>query len=350
MNNYKVKIILCVVGIVLFWTAFFLNPQFMIEKVNESLQLCITVLIPTLFPFMVLSDFIVRSRLGDILGSFFEPITRLLFRLPGNSACAVLMSAVGGYPTGAKMTAQLVEEGRLSTYQGKRMMLFCINAGPAFVVGTVGTVMFSSRSAGIILYLSMVIASLVMGVFSRILEKETIPLRTKKITFETKVISQSVMNGLQSTLLLCAWVLLFSCVNSLTDIIPLPENISHWAKLVTEVTGACITASKNFPVSIQALIMGWAGLSVHCQLLPYIKTVGLKYSHFMLSRIIHGAASATVADLLFRIFPCETSVFSTSTEVLPQLYSVSVPAAIFMMILGAMLITEISVLSKKNNG
>ena len=350
MNNYKVKIILCVIGIALFWTAFFMNPQLMIEKVNESLQLCIAVLIPTLFPFMVLSDFIVRSGLGGIVGSFFEPITRLLFRLPGNSACAVIMSAVGGYPVGAKMSAQLVEEGSLTAQQGKRMMLFCVNAGPAFVIGTVGTVMFSSRTAGMILYFSMVISSFAMGVFTRIFAKETFFYKPKKITFETKVISQSVMNGLQSTLLLCAWVLLFSCVNSLTDIIPLPESVRSWAKLITEVTGGCITASDSFPVSIQALVMGWSGLSVHCQLLPYIKTAGLKYSHFMLSRVIHGAVSATVADVLFRIFPCETSVFSTSSEVLPQMYSVSVPAAIFMMLLGAMLITELSQLGKKNNG
>ena len=97
--------------------------------------------------------------------------------------------------------------------------------------------------------------------------------------------------------------------------------------------------------------MGCAGLSVHCQLLPYIKETQVKYLHFILSRLFHGALSATIAEFLFWLFPCQTSVFSTNTEVLPQLYSVSVPAAVATVMLALMHTAEMPAMFRnKNNG
>ncbi len=326
---------------------FFIDPQGMIGGVSDGLRICAAAIIPSLFPFMVISDFVIRSGLADLAGRFINPVTRLFFRLPGSAGCAVVMSMLGGYPVGAKMTAQLLEDGSINRNQAKRMMLFCVNAGPAFVIGTVGTVIFSSRKAGIILYLSMIVSSLIMGFASRFFSGNEIDIKIKTPEFRSGVFSQSVMQGVNSTLMLCAWLLLFSCVGSYLK--KLPDGIAQYTNLITEVTGACISACGRYPVSIQALIMGWSGICVHCQLLPSIKETQVKYLHFVVSRIVHGALSATVADFLFRIFPCETDVFSTGTEVLPEIYSVSVPAAISTVILSAMLIAELTALIKKKN-
>lgn len=332
-------------GVTLFVATFFFNPRGMVDGVSKGLSICAGAIIPSLFPFMVVSDFIIRSGLAEFASRFLEPVTRFLFRLPGSAGCAVLMSMLGGYPVGAKMTAQLLENGSISLNQAKRMMLFCINAGPAFVIGTVGTVVFSSKSAGIVLFSSMIIASLMMGVFLRFLAADEIAVKTKTPEIKTGVFQISVMQGIQSVVFLCAWVLLFYCTNALVEV--LPDNIPRYLSMISEVTGGCITASLIYPVSIQALIMGWAGICVHCQLIPYIKATQTKYLHFAVSRIVHGAVSATVADFLFRMFPCETDVFSTGTQVLPKLYSVSVPAAVSTVVLAVMLVSELTSLIKK---
>lgn len=335
-------------GITAFIVLFFIEPQGMIKGVSDGLRICAAAIIPSLFPFMVISDFVIRSGLAGFAGRFTDPITRLLFRLPGSAGCAVIMSMVGGYPVGAKMTAQLLENGSISRNQAKRMMLFCVNAGPAFVIGTVGTVVLSSRRAGVVIYLSLIISSLVMGIFSRFFSEDEIGLKAKPAEFKTGTFSKSVTQGVNSTLMLCAWILLFSCFGSFLKM--LPVRVSEYLGLISEVTGACISVCGRYPVSIQALIIGWAGICVHCQLMPSIKEVKVKYLHFVLARIIHGALAATLADFLFRFFPCETNVFSTATEVLPKIYSVSIPAAVSTVILSAMLIAELTaVIKKKNN-
>ena len=328
---------------------FFLDPQGMINGVSNGLKLCGTAVIPSLFPFMVLSDFLVRSKLSEVIGNVLAPVTKALFRLPGCAGCAILMSMAGGYPVGAKMTAQLLENGDISTGQGKRMMLFCVNAGPAFVIGTVGTVIFSSSRAGIILYVSLIASALVMGVVSGFFDSGEALIIRKKITFESKVISKSVSEAVNATLGLCAWILVFSCFVPLTESLPLKKEVAVWIKILIEVTGGCITSAGVFPLSIQAFVMGWAGFSVHCQLLPYIRATGVRYLHFVLARLIHGALAATFADFLFRLFPCQTDVFSTTSQIMPKMYSVSVPAAVSMILLAVLLITDLSFRQKKYN-
>ena len=351
MKNYRVRFVLCIFAVIVFVTAFFISPETVIGGVSNGLKLCAASIIPSLFPFIVLSDYLIRSKSVEMFGRFLEPITKSVFRLPGSAGCAVIMSLVGGYPVGAGMIAKLLENGNISQGQAKRMMLFCVNAGPAFVIGTVGTVMLSNRKAGIILYLSMIVSALAMGAFFRFFDSSTIEIKTKKPEFKSGVLNQSVTNGINSMFNLCAWVLLFSCINALIENFDIPANIMTWIKMITEVTGGCITASGKYPVSVQALIMGWAGLSVHCQLLPYIKETQVKHLHFLLSRLVHGALSATLAEFLFWLFPCQTSVFSTNTDVLPQLYSISVPAAVATVILAVMLAAEMTALFKnKNNG
>ena len=330
---------------------FFFDPQGIVNGVSNGLKVCETAVIPALFPFMVLSDFLVRSKLSEVIGNALAPVTKALFRLPGCAGCAVLMSMAGGYPVGAKMTAQLLENGDISCNQGKRMMLFCVNSGPAFVIGTVGTVIFSSRKAGIILYVSLVVSALIMGIVSRFFDSSSPQIKQKNITFDAKVISKSVTEAMNATLGICAWILIFSCVGPIVDSLPIVKEKTVWIKSLFEVTGGCMDAAAIYPMSIQALIMGWSGLSVHCQLLPYIRATGVKYLHFILSRIMHGALSATVADFLFRIFPCETDVFSSSSQIMPELYSVSIPAAVSMILLAMMLIADMSFKRiKTNNG
>lgn len=341
LNNYSLKIIFALSATLVFIVGFFAEPSSAVKGVSDGLTLCSTAVIPSLFPFIFLSDFLIRSGLCDIVGKHIAPAVNSIFRLPGSAGCAVLMSLVGGYPVGAKMISQLIEDGSITRSQGKRMLVFCVNAGPAFVIGTVGTVMLSSPRAGIVLYASAVISSLVMGVFLRFFcEKQADEKIHTEKQFVPDIISQSVLNATNSMLMMCAWILLFSCVNALVRCLPLSQRVMMWVNIITEVTGGCAQSTKAFPLCVTALVLGWSGLSVHCQLYPFIRQTGLKYSHFCLSRLIHGGISTVIAELLFRIFPCEVSVFSTFTDVTPSLFSVSVPAAVAMLILSAFVIVE----------
>ncbi len=342
MKNYRIEVFFIAAASTFFAVLFFLYPSVVVDGLRKGLAVCGASVIPSLFPFTVLSDFLVRSGLAGMAGNRISPVTKKLFDLPGAAGCAIIMSLIGGFPVGAKMTAQLYENGEITVRQGRRMMIFCINAGPAFVIGTVGTVMLSSRKAGIILFASMTAASLLTGIASKIISRGEEGNKNKANAVYTRgTLTDSVSQSVQSVLNVCAWIMLFSGINEFLIRLPVSEKTAVWFSIVTEVTGGCMSASVCFPACVLAFVLGWSGLAVHCQLMPYLKVLGMKITYLWAARLIEGGVSAAAAWVLFRIFPCEISVFSNVSDVISKPYSVSAPAAAAMLVLSALMLTDI---------
>ena len=95
------QILLSAFGAAAFGGGILIAPQAASQGVRDGLTLCGQVVIPSLFPFLALSSFLVQSGLAQRAGHLLEPITKLLFRLPGAAGSAILMSLIGGYPVGA---------------------------------------------------------------------------------------------------------------------------------------------------------------------------------------------------------------------------------------------------------
>ena len=82
--------------------ALMLYPQPAMEAARSGLRLCYNVIIPSLFPFFVLSSLVVELGLAGYLGRLLEGLMRPLFRVGGACASAVALGFIGGYPVGAK--------------------------------------------------------------------------------------------------------------------------------------------------------------------------------------------------------------------------------------------------------
>ena len=350
MNNYKFSFFFTSVILIIFCVLFFIFPSLIIDGLRKGLTVCGSSVIPSMFPFIVLSDFIIRSDYGNVIGSKISPITEKIFRLPGSAGCAIIMSLIGGFPIGAKMTAQLYENGEINESQGRRMIIFCVNAGPAFVIGTVGTTMLSSRRAGIILFVSLSVTSLLFGFVSRffIVKSETKPTKIKA-AFNPDVLSESVSNSIQTMFNICAWIMLFSGFNSLLLRLPVSRSAVLWLSMLTEVTNGCMNAAGNFPACILALTLGWAGLSVHFQVLPYLEKLKVRMSFFWISRLLAGGTATAISWLLFKLFPCETSVFSNNANIISEPFSISAPVAAAMLLLSALMLIDINPCKKEKN-
>ena len=103
-------------------------PSAASDGARKGLDFCGQILIPSLFPFMVLSSFIVKSGLAARMSTVLEPITRLLFRLPGCTGATIAVSLIGGYPAGARGIKALLERGDITPKQGERMLGFSVVA------------------------------------------------------------------------------------------------------------------------------------------------------------------------------------------------------------------------------
>ena len=308
-----------------------------------SMKLCAAAVIPSLFPFMVLSMYAVRSGIAESAGRIFDVPCRKIFRLPGEAAFIILMSLTGGFPVGAKMISSAVESGILTEKQGRRMMLFCVNAGPAFIINIVGQSILDSKKAGVILLLSTVISVLAVGFFTRFSdseEKNIPPLKSEKN--KTGALTESVESSAKSMLLICGWIIVFGAVSRIISDAPLPEKLSLWADMLCEVTNGCKTSAENFPLPVTAFTLGFSGLSVHAQIMPFAENTNLKYGTFFLFRLVNGILSAVVSAVLFHFFPCEVQVFASSSEIVPVTFSVSAYASAAAIITASLIILDLA--------
>ncbi len=123
------------------------------EAVRWGLTLCARSVIPALFPYFVVSGLFISLGFADGVGRRLEPLIRRLFGVGGAGASAFFLGLLGGYPVGGRTVGQLYRAGRLSKDEAERLLAFCNNAGPSFILGVVGAGCFGSLRTGIYLYL-----------------------------------------------------------------------------------------------------------------------------------------------------------------------------------------------------
>ncbi len=344
MKRDKAKNIILIFVTLTACVMLFVEADLCAAGIKEGLIMCAGTVIPSLFPFMVASQFILKSGLADFLGSLLGSVTEKLFKQPGVTAGVILMSLIGGFPVGAKMTADLLSAGRITENQAQRLNLFCINAGPAFIIGTVGSMFLGSRKAGIILYVSTSAASLTVGMLTRIIADKgrCVPARdeTAYIADPVTAFSQSTADSARAMLSICAWIVIFN------GVIKCITSLGSGAFVITvcgilEVTSGIKLSSGVLPFPAAAALLSFGGLSVHCQIYSFISKSRLNMGYFYLARIIASAISSLMCAVLIKIIPCEISTFNTNSQLLPAAYSISVPAAAALIFMCAVLIFEV---------
>ena len=327
--------LLCAVLSLMLW------PQEAMEAAREGLQLCYNVIIPSLFPFFVLSALVVDLGLAGYVGRALEGLMRPLFHVPGACASAFVLGFVGGYPVGARTALSLYQKGMCTKTEAERLLSFCNNSGPAFILGVVGAGVFASSRVGVLLYLAHAAASVCVGLLFRFYKRDRRsgadrPAPQFQAERFTTAFTGAVKNSFLSVLNICAFVVFFTVVIRLlflSGLLPglagllgrafAPLGFSQaWAeRLLTGVLelssgvwslpGAGTTAG---PMSMAAFLLGWAGLSVHCQVLSFLGGSGLSVKTYLGGKLLHGGLSALFTALLVRAFPLEAPVSSYLAE------------------------------------
>ena len=307
-------------------------PAQAIAGAKDGLTLCFNVIVPSLFPFFVLSSLVVDLGLAAYLGRAMEGLMRPLFRVSGSCAAAVALGFIGGYPVGARTALQLYEQGLCSKTEAERLLSFCNNSGPAFILGVVGAGIFGDSRVGLLLYLTHALASLLVGLLFRFYggwERKHMPnVRPKPIQTVTlpAAFTGAVSRSLQSTLNICAFVVFFAVVlrllsaygvlSALAGLLSLAGLEAEWAKrlvaglleLSSGVASLQGGAGLTGRVSMAAFMLGWAGLSVHCQVLSFLVDSGLSARVYLAGKLCHGLIAAGLTYTLTRLFPLSAPV------------------------------------------
>lgn len=82
------------------------------------------VVIPSLLPLLIIFNFILNCGAGRVLETILSPFTYGVLRLPKCTGAAVFFGLIGGYPTGALLTANLYRNSDIDSSTAKRLLRF----------------------------------------------------------------------------------------------------------------------------------------------------------------------------------------------------------------------------------
>ena len=343
-------------------------PREAMAATGDGLKLCGNVILPSLFPFFVLSSLVVELGLSRYLGRLFQPVMAPLFRVNGACASAVALGFVGGYPVGARTAIQLYQSGQCSRTEAERLLAFCNNSGPAFILGVVGAGVFASSRAGVLLCLAHALASVCVGILFRFYpgdgkdrrgrEGRAAPqFRARRFT---AVFTGAVKNSFQSTLNICAFVIFFTVVLQMlvtTGVLPGTARLlglllsplgltEEWARrLLTglvEISSGVWTLTGEGTLggrlAMAAFLLGWAGLSVHCQVLSFLGDSGLSAKTYLAGKLLHGGLSALFVALLVRFLPLEAPVSDYLAQQVADIASAEFSTTLVLSVVSAWLV------------
>ena len=215
---------------------------------KEGIDLCLQTVIPSLFPFFVLSG-IINNRIGGSSLSAMRPITKLC-KIPNGAESIMILGLTAGYPIGAQMIYQCYSQKQISKSAAKRMLGFCNNAGPAFIFGIL-TPLFQNRIIPWVLWGIHIITAIIVGIVIPSADNITCNMSTSPAI----TLPQALYKAIKTTAIVCAWILVFRIILSFCN---------RWFLWI-------------FPISYQVLFSSLLELSNGCVQLVAIQQQGLRF-------------------------------------------------------------------------
>ena len=280
---------------------FLAEAGFVRAAAAEALSLCARSVIPALFPFLVVSSLLLSLGLGELLSPMLAGLMEPLFRVDGVGSSALLLGLVGGYPIGAKTAADLYRGGRLSRPEAERLLAFCNNSNPVFLISVLGVGVFGSVRAGVWLWLIHLLSALLTGLLFR---NHGGPARRQAGgTAAFQAVSlfaafvAAVRESLSGMLSVCAFVTFFYVLAR-----PL-ASLGGWLGPVlvglTELFSLTpLLRPDRFGFILASAMAGWGGLSVLCQTAAVLEGSGLRLQSCAAGKAVQGLLAGLLAALL----------------------------------------------------
>lgn len=334
IENNVLTLLICLFTLLLI---VFSNGNLLSAK--KGLNLWANSVVPSLLPFFIATELLGYTNVISFLGNFLNKFMRPLFNVPGEGAFPFIMGIISGYPIGAKIVANFKEQGLCTSTEAERLIAFTNNSGPLFIVGTVGIGLFKDTKTGILLLITHILACITVGILFRWWKCKknkrnsffyaTTSKAVSKISLSNlgEVLSNSIMNSINTIFLIGGFVVLFSVIVSILNssgclniickfLLPISNvfglSFDYLKGIVTgliELTnGVCsvaLIANKNISINIIicAFLLGFGGISVALQVLSITSKSKISIKPYLIGKLLQGTFAAFYTYIFIYTIP-----------------------------------------------
>lgn len=227
-------------------------PSKTFDGATNGLLLWFQTILPTLLPFIILSNLLINTHSIPYICEFISPFFCRFFRISKPASYAVLIGFLCGYPMGAKTINDLIKTKDITRREGQYLLSFCNNASPMFIISFIVTQNFCDMKYLLgtlcILFLSPILCSFI---FRRYYQMSNIQLSEKEFpnspfTFNFSIVDTSIMNGFETITKIGGYIILFSILTQYMDASPL----IHFSPILELSNGILNIMNLSYPFPI----------------------------------------------------------------------------------------------------
>lgn len=304
-NLYNLIIILSSIIILL---ELLLNKTLIFDTISYSLNIWVTSIVPSLFPFFVLSDILISYNITNYIPKMIKKTFQSLFHVSENTITIFFLSILSGFPSNARNARKLYDLGLIEEEEASHALIFTHFSNPLFVLGTVSVFFLKNEQLGIILLISHYLSNIIVGLFLRRknyqpLNHYTIP--AKKSQNFPMVFANSIKSAIDTLLLILGTLTCFLVLSSIIiNRLHLNPYNATLLKGILEMTMglkslSLLPISDLYKVVISTMFISFGGLSVHMQVISQLNGTKISYKSFLIGRIYQTILSGLIAYLLY---------------------------------------------------
>lgn len=317
--DFFLSILIC---LFMFFLIIFSNTN--IEAAKSGLSLWATTVVPSLFPFLFLTEVLNKTKLVSFIGKKLNRIIKKIFNVPGEGAFAFLMGLISGYPVGAKIVTNFRNKGICTQDEGNRMLAFTNNAGPLFIIGTVGVGFFGNKTIGFLLFFTHLLACITVGIILKFFSKDD----SKDINLVSNdEDGANTSDAISTILMIGGYIVIFSVLLSILDrlhilnflsilitpilsifnidssfSVPFLSGILELTNGINLVSNIAVK-SISLNMILSAFLLGFGGLSVSMQVYNIISKSDLSIKKYIIGKLMQGLIAGFYTFLAIKFIP-----------------------------------------------
>lgn len=281
------------------------------STIGYSMELWVKNIIPSLFPFFIISDILINFQITDYIPRFIKHIFKYLFNISEYGVSIFFLSMLSGFPSNARNTRKYFDAGLISLEEANHILTFTHFSNPIFILSTIAVLFLKNEKLGFPILISHYLGNIIIGMLSR--NYSHIPVCSNYTKVEKKsqnfglVLTKSISSAIDSLLLILGTLTCFLVLSSLI-IESFNVNIYNGTiiKCILEITMglkslSLLSINEIYQVVIATMAVSFGGLSVHMQVISQISDTEITYFPFFISRFYHAVISGILSLFFYFI-------------------------------------------------
>ena len=301
-----------IVIICLIFTFFFIIlRESIFDTIAFSLNMWIKTLVPSLFPFFIISDILINYNIIFYIPKKLTTFFKKIFKVNDASIIIFFLSILSGFPSNARNTKMLYDKKMISKEEASHILMFSSFSNPLFILGTLSIFFLNNKKLGIMILLAHYFSNFIIGIVLKpkyeFKNMSNINIKNTNLNFGL-IFTKAIKNAIDSLLLILGVLTCFLITSTIIlKIIPLNDNFRVLLKSGLEITMglqelSLLKISDLAKVMLSASILSFGGLSIMMQVIAQISDTDISIKPYIIGRIYQMIISFILGYFFYYLF------------------------------------------------